>query len=138
MYRKRIVYLLLASFIVLNCFSGIASATTMEVNDVQYITFNMERATGRFSLDVPANSTILANTDFPLEAGESVSINATYSPRSASVEFGLVAPDGLFYGIEGEDGNIDISIQVEEHGYYTMGIKNNSNVEVAVSGIVNY
>ena len=53
-------------------------------------------ATGKFSMDVPGETTIQASTSSPLEAGEIVKISAVYTPDSASVDFGLIAPDGLF------------------------------------------
>ena len=55
------------------------------------------RATGRFTIDVPANTLRQANTSFPLDPGEIVTIKASYSPFSANVDFGLIAPNGRFY-----------------------------------------
>lgn len=57
-------------------------------------------ASGRFDLDVPGETTVKAKSSFPLEIGEVVTIKATYSPFSASVDFGLIAPDGLFYSLK--------------------------------------
>lgn len=54
-------------------------------------------ATGRFSLDIPAGEIKAAKSSFPLEAGEVVTIKGAYSPFSASVDFGLIAPNGRFY-----------------------------------------
>ncbi len=45
---------------------------------------------------VPENKTIQAGSSFPLEAGETVTIRAVYSPEFASVDFGLIAPDVFF------------------------------------------
>lgn len=55
------------------------------------------RASGKFSMDIPGNTAKEAESSFPLEVGERVTIKASYSPFSASVDFGLIAPDGLFY-----------------------------------------
>ena len=93
---------------------------------------------GRFSLDVPANKTVGATTSFPLEAGEKVRIRATYSPESASVDFGLIDPDGLFHPLRATGGSFDHAIRVDQHGNYIMAIRNNSDIEIAVSGIVSY
>lgn len=57
------------------------------------------RATGRFSMDVSANTIRKASSSFPLEVGEVVTIKASYSPFSANVDFGLIAPNGRFYYI---------------------------------------
>ena len=73
-----------------------------------------------------------------MAAGETVTIKASYSPFSASVDFGLVAPDGKFYYFNITDGSIDKTIQVDESGNYTLQVRNNSNYEVKVSGFVNY
>ena len=77
-------------------------------------------------------------TSFPLEAGEKVRIRATYSPESASVDFGLIDPDGLFHPLRATGGSFDHAIRVDQHGNYIMAIRNNSDIEIAVSGIVSY
>ena len=101
-------------------------------------TFSMARASGRFSLDVPGNVMFEADSSFPLNAGETVTIEANYSPWSASVDFGLIAPDGLFYPVRGQNGSINKTIEIVERGNYTFAIRNNSSVEISVSGFVNY
>ncbi len=62
----------------------------------------------------------------------------TVSPFSASLDVGLIAPDGNFYYFSVNDGIIDETIQVNESGNYTFQIRNNSGTEVKVSGFVNY
>lgn len=95
-------------------------------------------ATGRFNMDIPANTTVKADSSFPLEAGEVVTIKASYSPFSASVDFGLIAPDGYFYSLNTNNGSFDESIEVNQRGYYTLAIRNNLSKTVNVSGYVNY
>ena len=95
-------------------------------------------ATGSFSMTIPAKTKATANSSFPLAAGEVVTIKASYSPFSASVDFGLVAPNGKYYYANVTDGSIDQAIQVNESGDYTLQIRNNSSTEVKVSGFVNY
>ena len=89
-------------------------------------------------MEVPGNSTVKANTEFPLEIGETVAINAVYSPQTASVDFGLQAPDGLFYSLNTTDGSFDEVIKVNQRGNYILVIRNNSNYSINVSGYVNY
>ncbi len=96
------------------------------------------RATESFSITVPANSELVANSSFPLVAGETVTITATYSPASASMDFGLISPDGYFYYFNETDGSIDKTMQVSETGDYTFKVRNNSNSAVKVSGVINY
>ena len=65
-------------------------------------------ATGRFSMDISAGEIKAARSSFPLEAGEVVTIKGAYSPFSASVDFGLIAPNGRFYYLTSKDGSPSI------------------------------
>lgn len=96
------------------------------------------RATGKFNLDVPADTILKASTSFPLETGETVTINAVYSPESASMDFGLIDPDGLFHPVRASDGSFHQTMEVDQRGNYTFAIRNNSDYEVSVSGFVTY
>lgn len=89
-------------------------------------------------MEIPANTSSKASSSFPLEIGEVVTIKATYSPFSASVDFGLIAPDGLFYGLNTNNGVFDKAIEVNQRGYYTLAVRNNSSETISVSGYVNY
>ena len=95
-------------------------------------------ATGQFSLDIPAGGIRAAKSSFPLEAGEVVTIRGAYSPFSASVDFGLIAPNGRFYYLNSKDGSLNGAIEVDERGKYTLAIRNNSSASISVSGYVNY
>lgn len=97
-----------------------------------------ERASGSFNMTVPAKSTLRADKSFPLEAGETVTIKASFSPFSASVDFGLVDPNGVFYYLTASNGTFDKTIRVEERGNYIFAVRNNSSSSVSVSGYVNY
>ncbi len=99
---------------------------------------NISRATGAFETEVAGNTTVSAGSSFLMDVGETVTIDATYSPRSASVDFGLIAPDGLFYPVRGQNGSINKTIEIVERGNYTFAIRNNSSVEISVSGYVKY
>ena len=87
---------------------------------------------------IPAKTKLSASTSFPLAAGETVTIKASYSPFSASVDFGLIAPNGMYYYFNVTNGSIDKTIQVPENGDYTLQIRNNADIEVEVAGFVNY
>jgi len=121
--------------IAVSCFGFNAKAADVVVYEVYS---GVDRASGRFSVDIPGNTLAVTSSDFPLEIGETVSINASYSPRSASVDFGLIAPDGLFYSFSAGNGRFDKTIEVDQRGTYTFAIRNNSNFEVSVSGFVSY
>lgn len=67
-----------------------------------------------------------------------ISINCSYSPSAASVGFGVIAPDGYFYFLNVEGGNINRSIRVNQNGSYAVAIRNNSSDTIYVAGFVNY
>lgn len=95
-------------------------------------------ASGSFNMSVAPYGKSEADKTFPLEAGETVSISAVYSPDDASMDFGLVDPDGVFHYFNVTDGSIDKTIQVNENGNYTFAVRNNSGETVKVSGFVKY
>ena len=97
-----------------------------------------ERATGSFKTTVRPGVIAKRTTKLPLEAGEEVTIKATYSPYSVSVDVGLIDSDGNFHYISVSDGIIDEKITITERGNYTFAIRNNGSVDIEVSGYVNY
>lgn len=92
---------------------------------------------GPFHFDVAGNTIAAADTSFPLEVQETVTIRAFYTPSFASVDFGLIAPDGFFYYVGTTGGSIDKTIRVKERGSYTFAVRNNSSDIVRVSGTIN-
>lgn len=96
------------------------------------------RATTSVSWSVKANILKEANTTFPLEAGECVTINCSYTPRWADVDFGLIAPDNRFYYLPGEGGSINRAIRIDERGEYRFGVYNKSSNTVSVTGFIEY
>ncbi len=132
---KRVCSMALSLTILVCCFS--MNAAALGQSDHVEETYTVY-ASGKFSMDVPANKLVKANSSFPLEAGEVVTIKASYSPFSASVDFGLIAPDGYFYSLNANDGIFDEAIEVDQRGYYTLAVRNNSSQTISVSGYVNY
>ena len=98
----------------------------------------VSRASRSLNMTVSANKTKLTTPSLSLGAGDTVTIDCSYSPASASMDFGLVAPNDRFYYINVTEGSIDETIQVEEHGSYTLAVRNNSDSAVTVIGTVNY
>ena len=96
------------------------------------------RATGRFSTSIKAQGSNIAENMLPLEAGETVRINAVYSPASASIYIGLVDEDGTFYYLKATNGQVDITLEIEQRGNYRLAMVNNSTKAVSISGYVNY
>lgn len=137
---KRIICMVLACIAIVGAISVPASAAEIEIIALENSTgeFIAPFATRSVNISIPAKSQVIANSSFPLAAWETVTIKASYSPFSASVDFGLVDSEGTFYYFNVTDGSVDKTIQVDESGDYTLQIRNNSNVEVKVSGFVNY
>lgn len=54
------------------------------------------------------------------------------------IDVGLIAPDGNFYYVTVTNGSIDKTIRVNANGNYTLQFRNNSDVDVELSGYVNY
>ena len=137
---KRIICMVLACVAIVGAVSVPASAAEIEITALENFTDKLIApfATRSFNMSIPAKSKVIANSSFPLAAWETVTIKASYSPFSASVDFGLVDSQGTFYYFNVTDGSVDKTIQVEESGDYTLQIRNNSNVEVKLSGFVNY
>lgn len=135
MRLKKAFCLLLACVLALGCLVMDAGAVQAET---EANTLVIERVSGRFSMDIDKQSTVGTDSDFFLDAGETVTITATYTPRSAGVDFGLIAPDGLFYFLPGQRGSFSETFQIDQRGDYTLAIRNNSDSVVSVSGTVVY
>ena len=82
MGRKKLVCIFLVCLVMIGSFcipAGAVKNATQETSIVM-------RATGKFDVEVPADTIVKASSSFPLESGETVTVNASYSPRSADVE----------------------------------------------------
>lgn len=137
---NRIICAALACMLTIGMFAVPVRATEVETiaPEMEMMNLVMPIATGSFNMNIPAKSQARANSSFSLAAGETVTIKASYSPFSASVDFGLIAPDGKFYCFNITGGSIDKTVQVNESGRYTLQIRNNSSTTIEVSGFVNY
>lgn len=138
MRMKRIATVCLVCLALTGTLCTSAGAVPQEENLFTVKTEISSRASGSFNMSIPARTKAVADSDFPLAAGETVTIKASYSPFSASVDFGIVAPNGKFYYFNVTDGSIDETIEVDESGNYTLQVRNNSSETVRVSGFVNY
>ena len=121
---KKKLCLLLSVLLLVSCFVGTVNAA--------------ERASRKFDITVAAGELKPAKNGFPMAAGETVTINATYSPSSADVDFGLIDKNGTFYYLNGENGAFNKKIEIPANGTYTFAVRNNSDVEIDVTGYVKY
>ena len=103
---KKMLCSLLTVLLLVSCFAGTVNAA--------------ERAMGKFDVTVKAGELKPAKTGFPMAAGETVTINATYSPSSADVDFGLVDKNGRFHYLKGENGAFNEKIEIPQNGTYTL------------------
>ena len=110
----------------------------IDVSKVEVLEESSMRATGSINSDIPANTLGVSDIKFSLEVGETVTINCSYSPAFANMDFGVIAPDGYFYFLSVKEGSINRSIAVSQRGGYLMAIRNNSSHTVSVAGFVNY
>ena len=111
----------------------------LDMSSVQYFTSNVTPyAFGSIDTPVSSKQIAIAEDSFSLEAGETVTINCSYSPASASVDFGLIAPDGYFYYVNSTNGSINSTLKVNARGQYTLAVRNNSSNTISVVGYVYY
>ena len=96
------------------------------------------RATKTFYIKISGNTLSKASSSFSMFAGETITIDATYSPSTAKLDVGLIASDGSFHYFTATGGRISKMIRMEEAGTYTLAIRNNASCQVTVSGSVNY
>lgn len=96
------------------------------------------RATGHFSFSVKAKGSHYIENILPLEVGNTVRIDATYSPASASIYIGLVDENGKFYYVRATNGQIDVTLGIEKRSNYHFAVVNNSANVVSISGYVSY
>lgn len=135
MRMKRYLCLLFACIAMFSCFSAPATAADIKEQGTE---ITERRATGKFDFEIPAKTLMKANSSFPMDYGETVTITASYAPASASVDFGLIDSDGLFYPVRGSNGSINQAIRIDLRGTYTFAVRNNSSYDVSVSGFVKY
>ena len=96
------------------------------------------RATNGVEATIQPNDIIKIGTPLSMAAGELITINCTYSPRTADLDFGLLTPRGTFVFIAGENGTCNQTIQVSQTGNYYFTVRNNSSEAVEVLGYVYY
>ena len=129
---KRLLSILMTCALLAGCLSVNVQAADLPGADVPVVC-----ATGKFDMKVAAHSVTMADSSFPLEVGETVRINASYSP-DGSMDFGLLDSDNVFHYLNVTKGSIDKTIKIEKRGNYTFAIRNNTDNQISVSGYVTY
>lgn len=119
---------------------GSLGASVMAAESLSYeeVTTVIPRASGKFSTTISAGKAVKIGSSISMEVGDGALFNASYSPSSASVDFGLIDSDNVFHYINITDGSINCGITVDKRGQYTPAIRNNSSDPVYVTGILEY
>lgn len=128
---KQVICLVMALSMILCLAVNVAAAGTIPKNIDR-------RASGSFKITVKPGVIAKGNTNLPLDAGETVTVKAVYTPYPTSVDVGLIEEDGIFHYKTVENGSIDITFSISERGNYILGIRNNGNSNIEVSGYIKY
>jgi hypothetical protein len=136
---KKLLCTVLACASIFGCITNNAEAIQVdnEAPSDYVVMLGTARASGTFNMEISAKSKGVASSSFPMDEGETVRINASYYPN-ASVDFGLVDDDGVYYYVNVTNGSIAKTIKISKRGNYTLQIRNNSTTKVTVSGFVKY
>ncbi len=132
MFRKRLSSAILACMLLFSC--SLVPTMAVEAPASQIV---MPRAAGRLDYTLSPGITLVGQ-EFFLEVGDTIKYTCTYTPKSASVDFGVIAPDGLFHFLNSTSGSIDKSFSVGLLGQYQLAIRNNASSAVTVTGTVKY
>lgn len=116
------------------------SFISVEAADVDTPASNsvISRVSGRLNYSLPADGITLITQPFSAAKGDTIKYDCTYTPKFASVDFGFIAPDGLFYSLNSTSGSINQSFEVSQTGQFTLAIRNNESYVVTVTGTVRY
>lgn len=132
--KKRFWAALISCALALGCCFVSAAATDVSSPEDPVVA----RVSGRLDHKISANTIVAITEWFSLEDGDIIKYDCTYTPASASMDFGFFAPDGLFYSLNTTSGSINKSIQVNQTGQYRLAIRNNEDYAVTVTGTVKY
>ena len=96
----------------------------------------MPLTTDKLDQSVPGNSIGFVTTFIDLSVNDLVTFDCSYSPLSASMDFGVITSTGRFYHINVKEGSINQAIRISQDGSYAVAIRNNSSQTVRVVGFV--
>ncbi len=96
------------------------------------------RASGSLDIQVSANTIGYVGDWFYASSGDTIKYDCTYTPKSASVDFGYIDVDGVFHYLNCTSGSINKSIEVDQRGQYRLVIRNNSPRSIILTGSVKY
>ena len=109
------------------------ASMTLENDDVTLMYVNK-----RFNINVDSGKKYKLTEFVELPAASLVLFQATYTPVSSNVRFGIMTPEGEAYLFSADNGKISGSIRVTTGGKYCLIIWNTSNVKVNIQGYCSY
>lgn len=133
MLRKRLACAVLACMLLFSC--SLVPAMAAEAPSVRTV---MPRVSGSMDFEIPAKAIARVGAPFYQSAGDTIKYDCTYTPKSASVDFGVIAPDGLFYSYNCTSGSINKSFMADQTGQYQLAVRNNESYAVTVTGTVKF
>lgn len=96
------------------------------------------RVSGRIDQSIAANSIVTIDNWISMDVDETIAFNCTYTPKSASVDFGYVDSDSVFHYWNCTNGSISKTMNINNRGEYKIAIRNNASYAVTVTGTVRY
>lgn len=130
---KRVWSILLACALAFGCV--VLPVSAAEIPESSLV---ISRVSGRLNHNIPANTIVRLTNEVSIDKGETVSYNCTYTPKSASVDFGYIDSNGVFHYLNCTSGSIEKSFELARAGQYTLAIRNNASYAVTVTGTVRY
>lgn len=124
----------LLTCLVIFSFAALPASAVSVPGDTAVVT----RAGGRVNHTIPKNSIIPIGTEFYLEKGDKITFDCTYTPKSASVDFGYIDSDYAFQYLNCTSGSIYKALEATKSGQYTIAIRNNEDYAVTVKGTIKY
>lgn len=152
---KKLLCVLFTCIVAANCLPASANAAEFSVKDVVWQDdLEWEQvdlsAVKYLERDALSRSNVAADGSYSeysiytvtsyvyFQARRTVTFNCSYSPSSASMDFGVLTPDGRFYFINVKGGSINQALEISQAGNYAVAIRNNSSQTVRVVGFVEY
>lgn len=135
MRHKRLAAVLLTCVLLFSC-SFIPAAAAEE--EIPVSNSAISQVSGRLNHSLPANRVTPITQALYFDKGDIISFVCSYTPKSASLDFGYINSDNVFRYLNCTSGNIDKSIELDVAGQYTLAIRNNESYAVIVTGTVKY
>ena len=133
MHLRKLLASVLVCALIFSCTTTFARAA-----EASSETIVSSRASGSLDIQIPADTIGYVGDWFHLSAGDTITYACTYTPKTASVDFGYIDVDGVFHYLNRTNGSINTSIEVNQRGQYRLVMRNNSSRTIIVTGSVKY